>query len=92
MFSNRLNSLQKHIFNLQSDEENYIFNFSIYSKKSPYLLLIYLLIIAAASLCYVGSSVLHPPLKWGFALLIQSEIKPKPKSKPSRLSYEYDVL
>ena len=61
MFSNRLNFLQKHISNLQSDEENYIFNFSIYGKKLPYLLLIYLLIIVAASLCYIGSSVLHPP-------------------------------
>ena len=36
MFSNRLNSLQKHLLNLQSDEKNYIFNFSIYSKKLPY--------------------------------------------------------
>ena len=34
-FSNRLNSLQKHLLNLQSDEKNYIFNFSIYSKKLP---------------------------------------------------------
>ena len=32
---NRLNSLQKYLFNLQSDEKNYIFNFSIYSKKLP---------------------------------------------------------
>ena len=38
MFSNRVNSLQKHLFNLQSDEKNYIFNFSIYSKQvlEPY--------------------------------------------------------
>ena len=35
IFSNRLNSLQKHLFNLQTDEKNYIFNFSIYSKKLP---------------------------------------------------------
>ena len=34
-FSNRLNSLQKHLLNLQSDEKNYIFNFSIYKKKLP---------------------------------------------------------
>ena len=30
---NRLNSIQKHLFNLQSDEKNYIFNLSIYGKK-----------------------------------------------------------
>ena len=35
IFSNQLNSLQKHLLNLQSDEKNYIFNFSIYSKKLP---------------------------------------------------------
>ena len=35
IFSNRLNSLQKHLLNLQIDEKNYIFNFSIYSKKLP---------------------------------------------------------
>ena len=35
IFSNRLNSLQKHLLNLQSHEKNYIFNFSIYSKQLP---------------------------------------------------------
>ena len=34
---NQLNSLQKHLLNLQSDEKNYIFNFSICRKKLPYL-------------------------------------------------------
>ena len=33
IFSNRLNSLEKHLLNLQSHEKNYIFNFSSYSKK-----------------------------------------------------------
>ena len=36
IFSNRLNSLQKHILNLQSHEKNYVFNFSIYCKKLPW--------------------------------------------------------
>ena len=37
IFSNRLNSLQKHLLNLQSHKKNYIFNFSIYSKELPLL-------------------------------------------------------
>ena len=34
ILSNLLNSLQNHLFNLQSDEKNYILNFSIHSKKN----------------------------------------------------------
>ena len=36
-FKNRPKTLKKHLFSLQIDEKNNIFNFSIYSKKFPYL-------------------------------------------------------